>query len=204
MKGKMLAGIVLAVGAASAHAAATPDGADAAARLFGARPLVEDVSISPDGQWLAIVEPNGARGSAFYVVKLDGDRTPKGILTSEGGQDQLGNCHWATDSRIVCSIYAITGKRNDTLGFVRVISIASDGSDHKMLTHSTNERSLGVAQYGGGVIDWLADDEGGSVLMEQAHVPEKTIGTLLANTREGMGGHADRRHLVETVGDRAA
>lgn len=187
MKGKMLAGMVLAVGAACAHAAATPDGADAAARLFGARPLVEDVSISPNGHSLAIVEPNGARGSALYVVKLDGDRTPKGILTSEGGQDRIGSCHWATDSRIVCSIYAITGKRNDTLGFVRVISIASDGSDHKMLTHSTNERSLGVAQYGGGVIDWLADDEGGSVLMEQAHVPEKTIGTLLANTREGMG-----------------
>jgi dipeptidyl aminopeptidase/acylaminoacyl peptidase len=188
MKALLFGGVALLALASSAQGAdPSPSPAEAAARLFGARPTVEQVSLSPDGRALAIIEPNGARGSALFVVKLDGDPKPRPILLADGGSEQLSDCHWSTDTRIVCSIYLIAGKRNDAVGYVRLLSIASDGSDQKVLTQATNARSLGVAQRGGEVIDWLAGDQGGSVLLEQTHVPESTIGTLLADTRRGLG-----------------
>ncbi|MGN6621739.1 MAG: alpha/beta hydrolase family protein [Sphingomonas sp.] len=187
MKTLVLGGMLLLGGLQQVQGDTPSSSADGPAHAFGARPEIEDVSLSPDGSSLAAIEPNGARGSALYVVKLDGDRTPKPILTAEGGKEELRDCHWSTDTRIVCTIYLLSNQMSDILGFERVISIGSDGTDEKVLTAPTNARSLGVAQLGGEVIDWLSDDNGGSVLMEQTHVPESTTGTSIANTRQGLG-----------------
>ncbi|WP_225883224.1 alpha/beta hydrolase family protein [Sphingomonas aliaeris] len=67
------------------------------------------------------------------------------------------------------------------------MSISSDGRDQRQLSARTNARSLGVAQDGGTVIDWLPDDPAGQVLMTRDFIPESSLGTHISSSAEGLG-----------------
>ena len=158
---------------------------EAAAR-FGAREEVQQISLSPDGRTVAFLQPSGARGTALFVVSVDGG-TPKAITRSDGEPDQLRHCRWSTNARLVCSVYAVTQSGEGLLGITRLFSMDSDGKNLKMLSAADSSRALGLALGGGDVIDWLGDEAGGSVLMARTYVPERTTGTRLASDQEGYG-----------------
>ena len=156
------------------------------AAQFGAREAVQQISLSPDGNHLAVVQPNGGRGAVLMIADLVKGGAMKGILRSSGNPDRLTGCHWASNSRIVCDIFMI---QQDTvkLAFTRLVSLNADGSDLKVLTASTSARSLGVAQSGGDIIDWGPEGSNGSLVMTRQFIPENTTGTHLASSREGLG-----------------
>lgn len=78
---------------------------DEAAIRFGARDNVLGVSIAPDGKSLAIVQPNGARGSMVSIAHTDGSGAVKAILSTDGKPNRLSSCRWSTSDRLVCTIW---------------------------------------------------------------------------------------------------
>ena len=178
--------------AAAAPLKATPAGpvaapANDAAAKFGARETVSQMSLSPDGKRVAFIQPVGDRGSRLFVASIDGGE-PVPILRSSGTPDQLTDCHWSTNIRLVCRLFFVLNDGTDNLGFVRVLALDADGKNVKMVSARTNQRALYVTGNGGGVIDWLGDENvGNTILMTRQFVPENTAGTLLANNYEGLG-----------------
>jgi dipeptidyl aminopeptidase/acylaminoacyl peptidase len=174
-------------------AAATPDDAAAsadlqkAAKMFGARDGVIDVSISPDGTKLAVVQPLSNAGAVLEIAALDGTPALKPILSSSGSPDRLTFCRWSTDTRLICGIYMIDSIYGKKRGYTRLVAIDADGSDLKQLSARGNDRSLGFALGGGDIIDWSGQGEDGSVLMERWYIPETSAGHIIAQQRKGLG-----------------
>jgi dipeptidyl aminopeptidase/acylaminoacyl peptidase len=165
---------------------------DAATR-FGAREDLQQISISPDGSHIAYITPTTGRAAALVVATVaTGELKP--VMLSSGNPDRLQSCHWATNNRLVCNIYMIVNDARFLLPFTRIVAFDADGKRLTMLSARTNDRTLGIANRGGQVIDWQAQGADGSVLMTHAYMPESTTGSLLANTQEGLG--VDR---VDTV-----
>ncbi len=167
--------------------AQTNNSAQAAAQ-FGARETVLQISLSPDGKRVALIQPSGARGTQLFIASID-NGIPAPIFSSSGNPDQLTDCHWSTNARLVCQLYLVLNDGSNNRGFIRTFAVDADGKNLKMVSAQVNPRALYIAGNGGGVIDWLGDGEsnGNSILMTRAFVPESTSGTLLANDREGMG-----------------
>jgi dipeptidyl aminopeptidase/acylaminoacyl peptidase len=176
---------------AAAQEKAAMSSADLAA-AFGARASIQQISLSPDGSKIAIIEPIKGRGAALAIGDLTKGVPPKAILTSSGDPEQLTGCRWSTDIRLICGFVMTARVYGTRVGFSRVIAIDADGKNLKLLSAPTNDRAVGIMQNGGALIDWGAGGTG-SVLMTRLYVPEETTGTLVANTREGLGVE-----LVET------
>jgi dienelactone hydrolase len=159
------------------------------AKAFGARPAVLDASLSPDGQSIALIQPLAdGQASALFVARLDGKSQPKPILISSGKPDRLTGCGWASNTRLVCQIYMVTMRDAIRMVFTRMVALNADGTKVQELSATSNNYTQEYRQFGGGVIDWLADDpSGGSVLMSRAFHEEDSTGTLLANQKRGLG-----------------
>jgi len=184
-----------------APALAQAQGADAV--KFGAREGIIQASISPDGSKIAMIAPVGGAGAAVLVAPLDGSAAPKPILSSSGKPDRLSYCRWSTSTRLVCSVYMIEFSGSIMTPYMRMVALNADGSDLKQLSARASSEELGAAQYGGEIIDWLADDSSSAVLMERDFVAEASTGRLAARTTGGLGVErvdtvSLRRSLVES------
>ncbi len=179
----MLAGLA----AVLANVASAQTAQDAA-KAFGMREDVQQVSISPDGTQLAMVRAIVGAGSAVFVVDIVGGTRPSTVLTATGRPDQISSCNWSTPKRLICNISTLMMQNGTRLGFSRVVSLNADGSDLKQLSGETRDSVSGPTQFGGGVIDLLGDDSaGGSVLMTRAYGTQQQTGTLLAASVAGLG-----------------
>jgi dienelactone hydrolase len=159
----------------------------AAAKAFGARESVVDASLSPDGKSVALVQPLAdAQATAVMVAPLDGSSQPKPIMSSTGKPDRVTDCGWVSNTRLACNVYMLLVRDARKLGFTRLAALNADGS--KVVELSTRNRnfSWSYQQFGGGIVDWLADDPSGAVLMTRDYSEEGTTGTLLGNQREGL------------------
>lgn len=159
-----------------------------AARAFGARESVEQISLSPDGIKLAYLAPTKGQGSAVFVVRLDQAKmVPAQIMTASGNPERLDRCRWATNTRLVCNVYAVsTVEANILVTVTRIVSFNDDGSKIAVLQHDrgTGDR-LGYATFGGSVIDWNPGDN--QVLMMRQYIPETSTGSRLGQKMEGIG-----------------
>ena len=154
--------------------------------VFGAREYIQQISLSPDGSKVAMISPIKGRGSGLVIGDLINGGDPKIILTSSGSPDQLTDCHWSTDTRLICDVYMILETGQGKLGFTRVIALNADGSGLKVLSAQTNDRSLGMMQNGGELIDWGGNGTG-SALMTRQFIPESSTGTWIASSSSGLG-----------------
>lgn len=173
-----------AVGAAAQDAPA--ESANNPAAAFGAREAVRQISLSPDGTKVAIIQPTKGRGSALMIGDLVKGGELKAIANATGNPDKLVDCRWSTDTRIICRILITTNVDGDRLGFSRIIAVDSDGKNLKLLSARTSDRSLGLMQNGGSLIDWGAGGSG-SALMTRLFVPESSTGTHIAESQSGLG-----------------
>ncbi len=161
------------------------------AARFGAREDVEQSSLSPDGNWIAFVQPLNGQGAGLYVTDLrgSGELQMKRILAVDGKPDRLAGCQWASNNRLLCTIYGMSIMGGtDLVQISRVAAVNADGSDLKLLNIPGGDslRSRGVSLSGGAVIGLAAGNDG-HVLMMRNYVPEVTIGTRNAQTKEGLG-----------------
>lgn len=169
------------------------------ARQFGAREIIRDVSVSPDGQRVALVVATGTRGTGLLVSSPEGQL--KTVLNYTGEPPiRLSSCAWSTSTRLVCTLYGIVDRADELVGMTRMIAIDADGSNAKELSAATKRSALYEAYFGGDILDWMPDSNGSNVLMLRYFVPEQSTGTLVAQTREGLGvERVDTVSLKRTV-----
>jgi dipeptidyl aminopeptidase/acylaminoacyl peptidase len=183
---------ILAASAASlafaVPAAAADDTPSPEAQAFGARPTVQQMSLSPNGSHVAIVATvDRGQATALFIGDLVNGGLPKSIVQSTGHPDRLRRCAWTSDTRVVCYVYFVDATP-DHLTFSRMYSLNSDGSDRKLLTKDQKQSIYTIHQYGGDVIDWGPDGASGSILMTREIEPEFSNGTLTNDSkREGLG-----------------
>lgn len=180
----MLLSFVVAL-AASLQSSAQPS---AAARIFGSRENVEQASISPDGTMLSYLAPSTGQGSALFVVPVDGSAKATAALSTDGDPARIGACNWVSNSRLLCYVYGVVRLEGSELAYwTRYVGVDADGKNQKVLYQVQRSYALlGYTLYGGNVVDWLPDDDA-AVLMTRDFVPESTIGTHVAQTRDGLG-----------------
>src|ERR1700722_13670618 len=99
-----------------------------AARAFGARQDVTGLHISPDGKNVVYISPGKGQGSIAYTYNLAGGGKAQPALSSDGKPFRLRECHWVSNDRIVCLIYA--AEKDPALGVVgltRTVAVDADG-----------------------------------------------------------------------------
>lgn len=189
-----MAGIVRFARAASlgvlafASVASAQSRGDAAkdAAVFGAREALLDLSLSPSGNKIAYIAPQGSGGEALYVVDLAGNPAPRKILGNSDQSTDLAGCTWVNDDRLICTAYLVTEGSGLLLGFTRLVVLNADGSRLQSLTRSPSARALSLNQYGGGVLAYEIEGKPGKILMQRAISEETSINTRIAEKDGGM------------------
>lgn len=175
---------ILTVWAVAFFMATTARGSDDAAALFGARESIADISLSPDGQHVAYIQPVRGRESVLFIASLSGGE-PKAIMRSDADPWTMQWCGWASNSRLVCESYALIDNGEGLIPFTRFLALNIDGSNVKQLGQRTN-RGLRMRQFDGDIIGWSANDNG-HLIMSRAYVAEGDTGTRIASKAEGLG-----------------
>jgi dipeptidyl aminopeptidase/acylaminoacyl peptidase len=167
----------------------TADPAFDAATAFGARPSVEDLSLSPDGMNVAFVAPTNGQGSVVFVQSLaeGAPRTSKAVLSANGKPDRLGGCVWVSNQRLVCTVYGVvnSGSALEPVQFTRLVAANTDGTKLQLLNTRDNNYTRGMQLGGGYVIDWLPDEDG-AVLMTRVYLPDDHTGSHIGSTKSGI------------------
>ena len=181
---------------AAASAAALSFGAQAPAQTsslsrdaaaFGAREDITEASLSPDGRQVAFLAPIAGQGSAVVIAEVGGNGELKVVTKATGDPDRISKCKWVANDRLFCELFAAIAIREGITYSTRMFAVNTDGSNVKIVEpRRGGGDSLRMSLWGGGVIDWLPE-ENGSVLMMRDYVPEQSTGTLLGQTRDGMG-----------------
>jgi dipeptidyl aminopeptidase/acylaminoacyl peptidase len=168
-----------------------------AASAFGARPSVTVMRLSPDGMNATYVASTKGRGSIAYTLSLAKGSAPKPALSSDGKPLRLESCHWVSNDRIVCLIYAvISDAAIGSVGMTRLVAVDADGKNPRVLSTRENHHTRGYQFGGGQVIDWLPD-ESGAVLMTRVYLPDDHLGTRLGSSAQGLGvDWIDTRNLA--------
>jgi acetyl esterase/lipase len=193
MKGILALTAALLIAPLAAYSQTAPFDAAAA---FGALPSVSNLSLSPDGNSVAYMVPTAGQGSTLYSLSLAPGATPKPVLSADGTPNRIGTCHWVTDDRLVCGVFATMPGALQTLRVTRVIAVDANGGNAKTLSNKSNNYTRGFLLGGGEVIDWLPD-ENGAVLMTRDYLPDDHVGTRIASTKKGLAvDRVDTRTLA--------
>ena len=157
-----VAGEVAGLAVANALAASAPVAAD-----YGRLPDIRQAKLNPAGDKLMMLR---AINDTYHVTVTDLETRSSGLIMAADVSQFLFNwCHWANDSRIVCSI-----KRNGELRsplffysdnrvvFTRLIAVNADGSGVQQLIPSAVSRPGRDLQWNppvqDNVVSWLRDD----------------------------------------------
>ena len=173
-----------------------------AAALFGARPHIEQIDLSPDGQSVVYLTP-GPGESTMVVVQRLGATEAQVVLRADGDPERLSWCSFVTDDRLVCRILLMERRGDFLIPYVRLLSMRSDGTDPKLLGERESFYDEYRRQFDGTIIDWMPG-QNGEVLMSRAYVPEAgRMNTRLVRTTEGLGvDRVDVRTLRSTSVER--
>src|SRR5580704_5280837 len=89
-------------GLIASHAATPPSIED-----FASRPQIEDVSISPDGRYLAMIRTREGKGFAFVSDRSAGKDQTQRLVITEPDHFRMTSCRWATNTRLLCKFRGI-------------------------------------------------------------------------------------------------
>ena len=83
--------------------ATTPlQAASEAAKKFGARDEIQQISLSPDGKRFVAVVADAGRGYRAMVFTIVAETPPVTVLASNGDKEHLDYCQWSDNSRLIC------------------------------------------------------------------------------------------------------
>jgi dienelactone hydrolase len=118
---------------------------------FASRPKIEDVSISPDGRFLALIQTRDGMGFVLVDDRQGGkDRTMRPLF-GEPEHFQLIWCHWATNTRLLCGLRAISNEGVYTFPVTRLVAVDADGKNVRVLMQNSREAQ---GQYQDQIINW--------------------------------------------------
>jgi len=156
-----------------------------AAAAFGAREGVSRMSLSPDGANVAYIAPAAGQGSQLYTLSLAKGAVRRLALSADGRPFRIEECGWVSNTRLVCTILAIkVDPQFGPMGFTRTLAVDSDGKNVRVISAQENAYSRGIQLDGGGIIDWLPDEDG-AVLMTRFRLPDDHLGSRLGSAAEG-------------------
>jgi hypothetical protein len=175
------------IGGLSLLALATPAAPQntATASLFGVRPSVEHVDLSPDGKSVVFVAPTVNAASVVLVADIASGKSQP-IARATGNPERLSYCNFASSSRLICFIWGLSNIGGELIPFSRLSTMNSDGSDTKQLGQSSSFYDTRLRQFSGSILDWLPDD-GTAVLMVNNYIPEGRTGTRMTRSKDGLG-----------------
>jgi dipeptidyl aminopeptidase/acylaminoacyl peptidase len=118
---------------------------------FALRPRVEDVSISPDGRYVALIRTrDDGRAEADVADRQAGkDQVMRGVM-AEPDHFQMTWCHWATNTRLLCGFRGMVD-RGYVYGISRLGAVDADGKHMRVLMQNTLEAQ---GQFQDRIIDW--------------------------------------------------
>lgn len=161
---------------------ATEPGFDAA-KAFGARPGITDITLSPDGTRIAYIAPGDGPGSRVFAIDLAKKTRASLVMSTDGKPLRTTFCEWVTNDRLVCRLFGIVRDARLTLAPVyRLIAVNADGSNLKVLSNLAGDAGYLVRR--DAVIDWLPGQSGSVLMMRQyAHNSHDHFST----DKRGMG-----------------
>ncbi len=138
--------LVLGVFSASAARSASPPSIEE----FAARPKVEDVAISPDGRYLALIQTLDGKAMAVIADRTAGaDQTMLPVL-AEPEHFKFRWCHWATNTRLLCAFIAMV-KDRIVYSTTRLVAVDADGKNTRVLIQNSGEAQ---GQFQDRIINW--------------------------------------------------
>jgi dipeptidyl aminopeptidase/acylaminoacyl peptidase len=187
---RLFTGVALAALMLSSAPAAMAQTTLGMEQRFGLREAVAHASLSPDGKWIATVQPDTGRGAALMVAALDsgGKLQFRRVTAADGKPQRIEDCRWTSNIRLLCTVSAnvpLAGGERATV--TRFVAIDRDGANQQLLqTPKGMGNALNYTLFGGSIVD-LSPGEEGHVLMARRYVPEESVGTRAAQTRDGLG-----------------
>ena len=181
--------LVLAFALFASPLAAQNENVEELAAKYGYRGDILDISLSPSGNKLAYISADGGHGEIVNVVEFDGDAVDIRRITGNDAQNgDITDCNWVTETRLVCQLWGIAeGGGGLLLPFSRTFAIDDDGSDLELISQRQSLRALSFRQDGGDIVALDVAGKEGTILFTREYVPERTIGTNLANSDRGLG-----------------
>jgi dipeptidyl aminopeptidase/acylaminoacyl peptidase len=152
---------------------------------FGARNSVQQMSLSPDGTKIVYISPAGGAKSVAMVATLGGGE-PQPVAQTDGAPWNLSWCDWASNVRLVCSLYGIESENGFLLPYTRLLAMDINGGNLIKLGQSSKEETQYRRQFDGSIIDWHSSDNG-KLLMSRNYVPERASSLKLASSEKGLG-----------------
>jgi dienelactone hydrolase len=127
------------------HAAAPPTILD-----FASRPRIEDVSISPDGRYLALIQTQDGKAVAVVSDRKAGkDQVMRPVLAEPEGF-RITWCRWATNTRLMCGFLGMAHDRF-VYGVTRLAAVDADGKNMRVLIQNSGEAQ---GQFQDRIINW--------------------------------------------------
>ncbi len=168
-------------------APAAPAGPAAASALFGTRPSVSFLDISPSGRYAVYIAPARGTASAAVVADLQAGGEARPILRASGQPERLAWCRFVSDARLICQIRGLGNVEGQLIPFSRLFAVNADGSDIRELGQRRSFDDARLRQFDAAILDWLPRD-GTAVLMERDYVPEgRQTGTRTSRRADGLG-----------------
>jgi dipeptidyl aminopeptidase/acylaminoacyl peptidase len=188
VKSPFFAGAALAaLMSVGAHAQTAHSLADDAA-AFGARPAVASPRLSPDGSSVMYLTP-GPGPKTFAVISNLVTGKSSVVTAADGDPEVLQSCNYSASDRAVCAVGALIDQTGTIVGFQRLLGMATDGSDAKLLGQPQSYYDEGYRQYDGSILDWRGARDG-KVLMQREYIPEGGLAAIqsrLARSKSGLG-----------------
>lgn len=155
------------------------------ARRFGSRSDVLQISLSPSGKQIAYLAPAG-HGERVMVVDIDKGGEPRTALAVDQPGGHLSWCKWATEAQLICSLRITSPFESVLIGWSRLYVVQADGSGSQMLTLHDVGRTIGISQYGGGILAYGIKGEPNKILMSQPVYAQNTTGTKIGTSQGGL------------------
>ena len=166
---------------------------DAAA--FGAREAVVGAGLSPDGSSVMYLTPGPGPKTYAVISNLQTGQERNRCQHGRQSRKSLQWCKYSGPQRVVCSIAGNVDVTGHLVGFRRLISMTSDGTDAKLLGKPMRYNDASLNSVDARVLDWRGGRDG-KILMERVYNPSVGTGTAVEDQpRRGRGRSGGYCHV---------
>ena len=130
------------------------DGLDPLAVDFGTIPALWNVSMSPDGEKVSLLQMHSEDLPILTVFDINAGKSNL-ALASTPDEFSITWCAWANNARLLCGFQAVAGAW-DAYAVTRLVAVNADGSEMKVLLQQKLKKQF--SQFQDRIVDWLVDD----------------------------------------------
>jgi dienelactone hydrolase len=153
---------------------------------FAARSNIEDVTISPDGRYLAVIQTHDGRAAVVVIDRSSTAASQRQVVMGEPDHFRMTWCRWATDTRLLCSFRGMN-KHNFVYAVTRLAGVDADGKNMHVLVQG-NDSAQG--QYQDRIINWNPGPKDTVLIEADEGLSESQIASG-AHVYGNVGTHAE-------------